>query len=375
MTCGEGEPVKRSFAALLVLMFVGHVSPARAAGPPEVSAACAVLMEGETGRVLFEKEAHRQGLIASTTKLMTALTALRSGHSLEETVEILPEYTGIEGSSIYLRPGERLRLETLLYGLLLCSGNDAAQAVAGFCAGDEQQFVREMNRLAEALGMEESHFTNPSGLDQKGHYSTAYDLALLARACLEEPTLKAMVSTRSITLEGRSFVNHNKLLWRYPGCVGMKTGYTKQAGRTLVSAAEREGVTLIAVTLNAPDDWRDHETLLNWGFANCRVETVLSAGQRVARLPTSNSLLPFTSAVAEEDLRAALLPGERAEYVLHLDSEALAAPAETGTAVGKAVCLIDGRTVGETAVRLCAAEDCRAPKRSLWERLKEIVGR
>ena len=183
-------------------------------------------MDADSGRVLYESNAHRQRLIASTTKLMTALVALESGHRLDEVVTIDPRWAGAEGSSIYLKPGEQVRLETLLYGMLLRSGNDAALAVAGFCAGSVEDFVERMNRKAAELGMSDTHFENPNGLDGEAHYSSAYDMALLARACLKNETLAGMVSAKSVTMEGRTFTNHNKLLWRYEGCIGLKTGYT-----------------------------------------------------------------------------------------------------------------------------------------------------
>ena len=258
--------MKRLLAAAAALLLCLNILPtAHGIG---TSAGSAILMEAESGRVLYEQDAGRPRLIASVTKLMTALVALESGHPLEEKVTVREEDTRTEGSSLYLRSGEELRLETLLYGLLLQSGNDAALAVARHCGGTVENFVAEMNRRAARLGMTNSSFANPSGLNAEGHCSTARDLALLARACLKNETLAAIASTRSVTLEGRSFVNHNKLLWRYEGCVGLKTGYTEKAGRTLVSAAERDGMTLIAVTLDDPDDWRDHAALFDWGFSN-----------------------------------------------------------------------------------------------------------
>ena len=242
--------MKRLLAAAAALLLCLNILPT--AHGMGTSAGSAILMEAESGRVLYEQDADRPRLIASVTKLMTALVALESGHPLEEKVVIREEDTRTEGSSLYLRPGEELRLETLLYGLLLQSGNDAALAVARHCGGTVENFVAQMNLRAARLGMEHSRFANPSGLNAEGHCSTARDLALLARACLKNETLAAIAATRSVTLEGRSFVNHNKLLWRYEGCVGLKTGYTEKAGRTLVSAAEREGMTLIAVTLDDP---------------------------------------------------------------------------------------------------------------------------
>ena len=252
--------MKRLFSAALIGALLWWTPPAvRAEGaPPAVSAASAVLMDGETGRVLCEKDGRTPRLIASTTKLMTALVALEWGCDLEEPVVILPEWTGIEGSSVYLRPGEEITLEALLYGLLLRSGNDAALAIAGHCGGTVEHFVARMNQKARELGMTDSSFANPNGLDAEGHCASAYDMALLARACLENQELAKIAATRSITLGTRTFTNHNKLLWRYEGCVGLKTGYTEHAGRTLVSAARRDGVTLICVTLNAPSDWADH---------------------------------------------------------------------------------------------------------------------
>lgn len=365
--------MKRIAAAILAVLCLAPAAGEVRAEGVQVSAACAVLMETETGRVLYEKNAHQPGLIASTTKLLTALTALESGHGLDEEVEIRPEYTGAEGSSLYLKEGERLRLETLLYGLLLHSGNDAALAIAGFCGGSAEGFAREMNRVAQELGMKGSHFTNPNGLDQEGHCSTAYDLALLGRACLKNDALRQMVSTRSIHLEGRSFVNHNKLLWQYPGCIGMKTGYTKRAGRTLVSAAEREGTTLIAVTLNDPDDWRDHAALLDWGFSVCRIETAATAGENVARIPVEGSLLPFVPVRTAETLPVAVLKGEELTRRLALDSTAVSAPVRAGDRAGRLEILIDGQTVGEVPLVFGPAEDCRARASGLSARLRELL--
>ena len=358
-------------AVLMAALLLGCL-PVYAGAEPALSAECAVLMEAKTGRVLYEKDAHKPMLIASTTKLMAALVVLDSGHALEETVEILPEYTGAEGSSLYLKAGERLTVETLLYGLLLHSGNDAAQALALFCAGSVERFAERMNEMARRLGMADSHFANPSGLDQEGHRSTAYDMALLARACLENETLKKIVSTRSVHLEGRSFVNHNKLLWQYPGCIGLKTGYTQKAGRTLVSAAERDGVTLIAVTLRAPDDWRDHRTLLDWGFQSCRVEQLAGAGERIAAIPVEGSLLPMVWVRTKSDLFGALLPGEELSWRVELDRQRVSAPIKSGERAGRLVCLIGGQPMGETALVFEAAPDCRAPRAGLLSRLGEL---
>ena len=253
----------KRFAAVLLTLAVLLCPSVRAAGPG-ISAASAILIDGESGRVLYAQNAEEERPIASITKLMTALVAVESHPDLSEVVTIRPEWTGVEGSSMYLKAGEELTLEALLYGLLLASGNDAAVAIAGFCAGDVDTFVAWMNDKAAELGMEHTHFENPNGLNDEGHYSTAADMAALARVVMEHEALAKIVGTRSITVAGRTLTNHNKLLWRYEGCTGLKTGYTDRAGRTLVSCAERDGQRLIAVTLNDPNDWADHAALFDY---------------------------------------------------------------------------------------------------------------
>ena len=352
--------MKRLFSiALIAVILWSNLILSRAEGTvPSVSAASAVLMDADAGRVLYEKDSHTRRLIASTTKLMTALVALESGHGLDETVAIAPEWTGAEGSSIYLRPGEELSLETLLYGMLLRSGNDAALAVAGHCGGTVEEFVSQMNRKAKELGMSDSSFANPNGLNAEGHYSTACDMALLGRACLENETLAKIMSTKSITLGTRTFTNHNKLLWRYEGCIGMKTGYTEKAGRTLVSAARRDGVTLICVTLDAPGDWADHAALFDYGFANYAASPLARAGETVGQLPVSGGLSPVCPVETSEDFSAALSDGESVTVDYVLTEAALAAPVYAGTPVGEVVYYVNSEELGR--VPLTAGRDVPA---------------
>ena len=200
------------------------------------AARAAIVVHPETGAVLYEKNADERLGIASTTKIMTALVVLEHC-ALEEPVEILPEYTAVEGSSMYLRAGETYTVEELLYGLMLVSGNDAAVALACHTAGSVEAFADMMNDQARALGMTDSAFQNPNGLDAEGHYSTARDMAKLACAAMENETFRTIVSTKSTTVDGQTLVNHNRLLRSYNGAVGVKTGYTKTVGRTLVSCA------------------------------------------------------------------------------------------------------------------------------------------
>ena len=309
--------MKRSCSFALCLCFVLTLVLPTVRGI-STSAASAILVDGHSGRVLYEQNAHEPRYIASITKLMTALVAMESGHSLDEVVFIKKEYTGAEGSSMYLREGEELTLEALMYGLLLASGNDAALAVAGYCAGSVGDFVARMNRKAVLLGMENTRFLNPSGLTEEGHMSTAYDMAKLAAACMKNETIARMVATRTITIAGRTFTNHNKLLWRYEGCVGMKTGYTERSGRTLISCAQRGGQRLIAVTLRDGNDWADHAAMLDHGFATYTRTKLNGAGEVCARVPVTGSLLSFVDVEAADTVYYPLAEGEEVRREIRL---------------------------------------------------------
>ena len=279
----------------------------------------------------------------------------------------------MEGSSIYLRPGEQVTLETLLYGMLLQSGNDAATLAAVACSGSVETFAEKMNAKAAELGMKDSHFTNPTGLNDEGHYSTAYDMALLARACLENDTLAQIVATKSAALGGRVFTNHNKLLWQYEGCVGLKTGYTEKAGRTLVSAAERDGMTLICVTLHAPNDWADHAALFDQGFAGYESCLLAEAGEVLCRLPVSGGLVPFCGVSAGEEARLCVARGGEIQRELVLDQTALTAPVTQGTVLGEAVYRVNGEEKLRIPLVATTDVDCCLRTPSGWERFWEKV--
>lgn len=244
-------------------------------------------MDVDSGRVLYEQNADAKMLIASTTKILTALVAIREG-DLNDVVTVSREAAYTEGSSMYLKVGEKLTLETLLYGLLLCSGNDAAVAIAEHISGSQEDFAKLMNATAREIGMEHSSFANPNGLDHEDHYSTARDMARLACAAVENETLVRMASTRSVTIGGRTMTNHNKLLNQIEGCIGLKTGYTMAAGRTLVSCVERNGQRLVAVTLQDGNDWADHAALYDYGFSTYPAKLGASLGQTIQRVQVEN---------------------------------------------------------------------------------------
>lgn len=314
----------------------------------ETSAVSAVLVEASTGRVLYEKNAHELRLIASITKLMTALVAVESHPNLSDVVTVKAEWlAGAEGSSIYLCAGDELTLEELLYGMLLASGNDAAQVVACYCAGSMETFAEWMNLRAADLGMRNSRFVNPSGLNADGHYSTAYDMALCAMACMDNEIIAKIVSTSSITFGTRTFTNHNKLLHMYDGCIGMKTGYTERAGRTLVSCAERDGQRLIAVTLTAPDDWNDHMAMYEYGFSTYPMQELCVGGLQIRTLPVIGSLIRFVGVAPIADLTYPLTEGEEVETVVLLPDQANA-PVNAGGIAGRMEFYLNGARIGTT---------------------------
>ena len=280
------KTVRQAAAALCAAaFFLGAARASRAAQlapPPQVSAKSAALLDGTTGECLCAKNGDQRALIASTTKIMTGLLVCEAGEP-ERSVTVPDAAVWVEGSSMYLKRGETLTRRELLYGMMLHSGNDAALTLAISVSGSEAAFVRQMNLRARALGLTQTHFANPHGLDSGENYSTALDLAQLARAALQNEAFRTVVSTKTVSCAGRTLTNHNKLLWRYDGCIGVKTGYTRHAGRILVSAAERDGRQLIAVTISDPDDWRDHAALLDYGFAVLGSDTpVYPQNRRIA---------------------------------------------------------------------------------------------
>ncbi len=338
----------------------------------DTSASSAILMDAQCRRILYAQDIHQTRLIASITKLMTALVAAEGETDLDRVVTIRPEWLGSEGSSIYLKAGEQITLRGLLYGLLLQSGNDAAMALACAVAGDETSFVERMNEKARELGMDHTSFANPSGLNHENHYSTAYDMALLACACLENETVAEICATKSITIGSRTFVNHNRLLYQYDGCVGMKTGYTQRAGRTLISAARRDGQTLVCVTLNDGNDWKDHAALLDYGFGTYACVQLCRQGEVLGTAAVSGSLLPAVPAAAARDVSFALKEGETLECRVELPDR-LEAPVAPGSVVGTAWWLLDGEPVAYTDLICAGAGRDRYEPEGWWARLTRFL--
>lgn len=352
--------IKKILCVLLTLTLLAP-SASAAAGPPAVAAAASILIHPSSGRVLFALNEDEPMLIASTTKLMTALAASERLDPDAEA-EILPEWTGAEGSSMYLRSGETYLVRELLEGLLLASGNDAALALAGITAGDQAAFVRLMNEKSIELGLEDTHFDNPHGLDSPTHRSTARDLARLMSAVLADPLLREVMGMKSCVIHGAVYENHNQLLRTCPGVFAGKTGYTKAAGRCLVSACSRDGMELICVTLSDRSDWQDHAALYDWAYSAFR-EIAVPAGKELCRCPVISGTRDSVGLVSGEEIKLCV-PAEADVRFRLAAAPFVLAPAERGEAAGSAEILLDGESAGRIDLRL--AEDVTAVSRSAF---------
>lgn len=349
--------------AVLMAAVLVFPRPARA-----VSAQSALLMDAATGRVLYEKNADARALIASTTKIMTALVVCQQCNVMDR-VRIPQEAVGIEGSSLYLQAGEILTVQELLYGLMLHSGNDAAVALAIYCGGTVEGFVALMNDKARALGLDGTHFENPNGLDSPGHYSTARDLATLAAYALEDPIFAQTVGTKTVTIGTRHLRNHNKLLWTVPGADGVKTGYTRAAGRTLVSSVTRQGRRLVCVTLGAPRDWEDHKTLVEAGFSRYTPKQLLTQGQILGEMALVGGETDRVPLAAGADFTYSLAPGEEPRILLAGGGFAFA-PVVQGQQAGFAYICLGDKAVGKVPVYYTkTVERPAGPEPSFWEKL------
>lgn len=343
-----------------------------------VSAKSAVLIETDSGKIIWQKNAGEKMPMASTTKIMTALVAIEN-YDVSASVEISPEAVGIEGSSVYLYEGERLTMEELLYAMLLESANDAATAIAIEVGGSVEEFADMMNQKARELGLKSTHFTNPHGLDDEEHYTTAEELAKITRAALSNDTFRQIVSTYKKTIplnetEGvRLLINHNKLLKSYDGAIGVKTGYTKKSGRCLVSAAERDGVSLICVTLNAPDDWNDHKKLFDYGFSRYESRSLCNIGDTFVH--------PVICGVEEYVVLSPIsnvsvtVPRDSGEIICTTELFPFSyAPVEKGEEIGRLIYTLNGEKIAE--VPLCASYSVEKQpiKKNLWEKFLELLG-
>jgi len=353
--------------------------------PLALSAKYAVLIDAESLQVLYARDCDVQAPVASTTKIMTALLLLEAGEP-ERAFAVTDEMVRVEGTSMGLRAGDTVSRYALACGMLLSSGNDAANAAAIHLAGSLPAFADLMNRRAAEIGMTRTHFVTPSGLDAEGHLSTAWDMALLGREAMQNPLFREISSKASIRVSygnppyARTLSNHNRLVRELPGCLGIKTGFTDKAGRTLVSAVERDGRLLIAVTLRAPNDWEDHRRLYDYGFAQFHPIALDDVSVPVAKMPVAGGGMSWVNVLLYEPpvAHVRVMP-------FHIRRELLLRPFEyaplpAGKVVGTAryyagdVLLAEVPLVTQAAVEPARPRQAQV-KQGLWERVRQFFRR
>lgn len=316
------------------------------------TAKSACLMNAVTGEILFEKNGNENMPMASTTKIMTLLVSLAKSDA-DETVTVSHNADWTEGSSAYIDEGGRISMRDLRYGLMLNSGNDAAVAIAEHISGSEEKFAAEMNKLANEIGVVSTHFQNPNGLDNEEHYTTAEDLAKITRYALSNEEFCEIVSARTYTarllcrdgsVKALEYINHNKLLKEYDGCMGVKTGFTKKCGRCLVSAAQRGGGRYIAVTLNCPNDWAEHKEMLDSAFSTCRSVRAVAAGDCMRHIKSKDDECEL---IAAEDFFVPLNGDKGRNIEISVNIPQLeASPLNKGEKTGYIDILLDGEKIG-----------------------------
>ncbi len=341
-----------------VLIFMLSVLRVSALNSGDISAECAVVLTEDTGEIVFEKNAYKQRSMASTTKIMTSLLAIESG-KLQNEISITADMVKVEGTSMGLLEGDSVSLDELVYGMLLQSGNDSANAAALYLGGSQADFASMMNARASEIGMKNTNFVTPSGLDSENHYSTAYDMALLGREAVSNPKFLYVCSKEKATLTygnppyRRTLYNHNKLLGYYDYALGIKTGFTKKSGRCLVSYARKNGIGLIAVTLNAPNDWQDHERLLDYGFENVNTVNIMPD------MPKSVQLVGGSKdevSITSEPYSYSYIKDVDIEQKVYLQ-KFVYAPVKVGDVLGYRDLLIDGSLIARLPITAAESVD------------------
>ena len=344
--------LKRAISLILMGVIL-CIFPMATGAQTSTSAKGACTIEVSTGRVLYEKNADTKMPMASTTKVMTAIVAIENGN-LDDIITIPQEGSGIEGSSLYLKPGEQFTLKDLLYGMMLQSGNDAAVNIAIHIGGSVDGFAELMNQKAKELGAVNSHFVNPHGLNDKNHYTTARDLAMITAYAMRDPTFCEIVGTQyyKMTPKGegdmRTIKNKNKLLWNYPDATGVKTGYTKDAGKCYVGSAKRNGMHVVTVVLGCPDMWKDAQGLLENAFSEYRMYDVIMRGEIMGSVEVGNGIHQSVAALANESIAVPLKEGELGKIETKVDlPQNMTAPIMGGDVVGTANISMDGKQVAQ----------------------------
>jgi D-alanyl-D-alanine carboxypeptidase (penicillin-binding protein 5/6) len=341
---------------------------------PLIDAGAAVVMDMKSGRILYEKNAYSKRAMASTTKIMTAILAIEKGNP-DDDVVVSERADSIWGSTIGIRKGEVFKLSELLYGLMLSSGNDAAIAVAEHIGGTVENFAEMMTQKAREIGAKNTSFKTPHGLDMDGHYTTAYDLALITRYALANSIFSSVVGTKYTSIKDIGLSNTNELLTIYPGADGVKTGYTGKAGRCLVSSATRNNRRIIAVVLNCSTRSVRAQSsikILNYAFDNYKPCTLITSGEKIKEIPVSRGVRDSVLVKSVENVEVPLRFDEidAVEKRVYL-SDSLEAPVYAGSNVGVIEFVVNGEIIGESP--LAVWSDVR--KKGVFDYLEGILNR
>lgn len=338
--------IKMCSTVLCIVIILSFFLPT-AAMAIDVPSQSAILIEEKTGRILYNKNSETEMAMASTTKIMTAILALEYGN-LDDVVVVGEEAANVEGSSIYIEKGDKITLEDLVYGLMLRSGNDAAYAIATHISGSLKNFVELMNEKAQIIGATNTNFTNPHGLYEKEHYTTAKDLALITQYAFRNEDFKKIMSAKKtdikINNQVHTLYNKNKLLTGYDGGNGVKTGYTIDAGKCLVFSAEREGMQMIGVILRASDIWAESRILLDYGFEQYTTKNVMKKGEYITSIYVEDGINDQFKIISDENIDIPIKQGENIERVLHVNN-IMAAPIYNKQRIGSVDFLIDGEII------------------------------
>lgn len=336
-----------------------------------INAKAFVLMDPISGRILLEKNSQDKMAMASTTKIMTAIIALEKG-DLRSLIKVSPRAVSIGGSSFYLRPGEVLTLEDMLYGLLLPSGNDAAVAIAEHIGGTEEKFVKMMNQKALELGALDTHFANPHGLDHPEHYTTARDLAIISRYAWKHNKFREIVQTKTKEIKYGDFTRQisstNRLLWEFNGADGIKTGYTGKAGRCLVATAKNNGFRLISVVLGSQNHFEESKKLLDYGFKNYKLTNIILKNNYFATVDVEKGVFQKVDLVAKDSIILPMKEDENVDFKLIVPEE-INAPVSRGEQIGQLQIYVDDELVASTS--LIASKD--VPLRKYYHILDRIL--
>lgn len=353
--------------------------PATSVPMPTVSAESAILVEWQTGTILYEQNAFKRMHPASVTKMMTALLALENGR-LDAVVTVSPEAADQPGSTMHLVAGDGFTLENLLYGLMLNSGNDAAWAIAEEIGGTAEEFFDMMNRRAQEIGAINTRYQNPHGLTDPNHYTTAFDLSLIARTCLRHPYFRRLCATKEkdVPDAGETAMlelqNTNQLLWSYLGADGVKTGTTESAGMCLVASATREETRLLVIVLNSQDRWSDAASLLDYGFSNFLVMRAAKAGDELAQVPARGATVAKVPLVCASDLLGCMSKDSTAAAQIEIEApQFLDAPCPTGTVAGRATLMQEGVVIGRTDLLVPEWVNKRSPGGDLVRSLVSVT--